>query len=88
MQTIKKLALALTVTICACNGDPKAGAWRFAEELEMPVAKISCTERDMDGDGYVSCTFKLTDGTVDYYECASYLSFNRGCKPKIKVFQQ
>lgn len=42
-----------------------------AQKLGWKVAGAACTGRDTDGDGYISCTVALEDGTERALECAS-----------------
>lgn len=63
------------------EGEAKA----FANELGLPMKTVTCRTKDTDGDGYVSCTFMLEDGSTDDYECAGARSTgnlirNSGCR--------
>jgi prepilin-type N-terminal cleavage/methylation domain-containing protein len=47
---------------------------------------VSCTERDTDGDGYISCkTSGRLDGQLvkDVLVCAAPWTFNKGCKDRL-----
>ena len=58
----------------------------FAQELDLDIEKVTCVKQDTDGDGYVSCMFKFTDGSLVPYECAGAMNLNSGCRePKINV---
>jgi hypothetical protein len=66
----------------------KANAAEFAAELGLELKGVSCVEHDTDGDGYVSCTFSLTSGDVQTFECAgrNIIQDNHGCRaPKLKL---
>lgn len=58
-----------------------------AQKLGWKVTGVACTGTDSDGDGYISCTVALEDGSERALECASG-GFDRiqGCKaaPLIK----
>lgn len=42
-----------------------------AKKLGWRLSGVACTGRDTDGDGYISCTVALEDGTERALECAS-----------------
>lgn len=70
------------------TAEPQARAW--ATGLGLTVANVSCTDRDTDGDGYVSCTVatKNDKGDVQLHavECAGRLTWNDGCRvPKLRA---
>jgi hypothetical protein len=54
---------------------------------QTKLSKISCNDRDLDGNGYATCTFLVTNeqkGTevTEDYECSS-VTYNDGCKKKL-----
>lgn len=66
------------------SAQENAESW--AKDLELDVEHVKCNGIDSDGDGYVSCTFKLKDGRIENYECSSSYLYD-GCKaiiPKIR----
>lgn len=61
----------------------------FISGLELDVDKLQCNGNDSDGDGYVSCTFKMKDGSTRQYECVGWSWFNEGCRePKMAINRQ
>ena len=85
------IALGASFTLAGCGmmyNKPEAeqNAKLFVSELELDVDKVFCNGSDSDGDGYVSCTFKMKDGTTRQYECVGWSMFNEGCRePKMSV---
>lgn len=99
-QTIPGLvALATLSTLAGCpnmTGAHKDAAEKeareWAAELGLDVKNVSCVAKDTDGDGYVSCTLVMGDGTTTKaVECAGARSTdnmirNSGCRePKLAV---
>lgn len=70
--------------VCNIAGVPGDTAQKNAEEwskdLSLPVEHVKCNSVDTDGDGYISCAFKMKSGTVESYECSAWTS-NDGCRP-------
>ena len=67
----------------------EANAREYADALGYSVRGVSCTNRDTDGDSYVSCDLVLEDGTKQNIQCAGKIPFwnlagNDGCKDIIK----
>ena len=65
------------------DGTAETEARAFAKQLGLTVRGVSCAGYDSDGDGYVSCTLSVTEGTesrVLAVECARAVSFNTGCR--------
>ena len=61
-------------------------ASRFIKNMELDVAKVQCNGTDSDGDGYVSCMFKMTNGTMQQFECAGWSWNGEGCRiPKMSI---
>lgn len=62
---------------------------RWAASLDIPIHAGVCNDADSDGDGYVSCTYKIEGepvGTTHQVECAAAWNFQHGCRePKIHV---
>lgn len=86
------LIVGVGVTKCTANltGLHKSVATKqanaFAQELGLDVEHVACVKQDTDGDGYVSCTFKFSDGSTQQFECAGAMNLNTGCRdPKINV---
>lgn len=95
---MKRLLFVIPILLLSLTGCPNVtGAHKtvaeneakaFASELGLPMKTVTCRTKDTDGDGYVSCTFMLEDGSTDDYECAGAraagnLIRNSGCrKPK------
>lgn len=70
------------------TGEHAEGAARtHAKKLDWKVKGIACAGVDTDGDGYISCTLVLEDGSERSLECASGgMGIASGCKtaPLIK----
>jgi hypothetical protein len=71
-------------TGCSDNGSTAEDeARKYAKSLGLEIKGVSCTERDSDGDGYVSCSISHNEnGSVAIMpvECAIKWSANSGCK--------
>lgn len=66
--------------------DAEKNAQAFVRELDLDVERYMCNGNDTDNDGYVSCTFKMKDGSTRQYECAGWSWFNDGCRePKLTI---
>lgn len=66
--------------------EKEARAW--ARDLGLDVAGISCADLDTDGDGYVSCTVRLSgEGQHTHQvECRGAWSSGHGCRdPKLRL---
>lgn len=94
MIVVAIIAILGGIAFKACNGnfghrdqnEATSNANRFIQEMGMEVERVSCVGVDSDGDGYVSCTFKMKDGTMQPYECAGWSWSGEGCKvPVAKV---
>lgn len=58
----------------------------FIRNLDLEVKSFQCNGIDSDGDGYVSCTFSMKNGSTRQFECAGWSFFNDGCRePKMKI---
>jgi hypothetical protein len=93
------LAVTALLTLTACpnmtgahKGVAEEEAQAWAAELDLKIHSVSCVEKDTDGDGYVSCTVVMADGTTTKaIECAGARSMdnmirNSGCRdPKMSV---
>jgi hypothetical protein len=97
-NTTGLLAFAALFTLTGCpnmtgahKGVAEDEAKEWAAELKLDVEAITCREKDTDGDGYVSCTIKTTDGQLLEKECAGARSTgnmirNSGCRePKLNL---
>jgi hypothetical protein len=72
------LSLMLLVSCAMFSTEiPVKNAERWATGLGYTVKGVSCSNRDSDGDGYVSCSLRA-DGPVFQLECA-YM-FPTGCR--------
>lgn len=85
-------AIALQgVASCGIRGSAEFAeqeARSHAQKLGWKVQGVACTAVDTDGDGYISCSLALQDGTERALECASGgLGSVNGCKtaPLIKT---
>lgn len=69
------------------SGSAETEARNYATQLGLSVKGVSCTDRDSDGDGYVSCSVSHVENgklTIQPVECAIKWSTNSGCKaPKM-----
>jgi len=93
------IVIAIIGIICAlvfgvvggnCNGKNQSSAednaQRFIKNMELDVAKVQCNGTDSDGDGYVSCMFKMKSGEMKQFECAGWTWNGEGCRiPKLSV---
>lgn len=79
----------MLLAFVGCFGDPeaaKASARAYAKDLGYDVAGVSCTGVDSDGDGYVSCTVRLSNPDPSGHsllalECSrGEATFTSGCK--------
>lgn len=57
-------------------------AREHADKLGWKVTGVACVNTDTNGDGYISCTLVLDDGTERALACAAgdFLSRVKGCK--------
>jgi flagellar basal body-associated protein FliL len=68
----------------------EASARQYAKEMEYKAVGVSCTNKDKDGNGYVSCSLRLPDRTKEKLQCVGavpfwYLTSNEGCKDVEKL---
>ncbi len=58
-------------------------ARQYAKELNLDVKGVSCSPRDSDGDGYVSCTISTNDKNdpIVEVECLAAYTITDGCRP-------
>jgi hypothetical protein len=73
------------ITCSSSQGLAEEEARDYAAKMGLTLKNISCTNRDMDGDGYVSCTLNVVekDGSLSRIpiECAAKWTYNNeGCK--------
>ena len=100
-KTITLLALPALLALTACpnmtgahKGVAEDEAKEWAKELDMDLKSVSCVAKDTDGDGYVSCTLMMGDGSTKAVECAGARGDgtwirNSGCRdPKLSVGAQ
>jgi len=75
----------------------EAQATQYAQDLGYKINGASCTNKDTDGDSYVSCALNLEDGTLQRVECVGNIppwplgpfTTNKGCKlPKLMPAKQ
>ena len=66
------------------KGTAEDEARKYGVSLGLEVKGVSCTNRDTDGDGYVSCSISYIDNgkiSIMPVECASRWTVNNdGCK--------
>lgn len=65
------------------GGKAKDEARRFVSEMGLRVNGVTCSDRDTDRDGYVSCTVSVdNDGKthLEAIECAARYTWNDGCR--------
>lgn len=71
-------------TRCSDNGSTAEDeARKYAKSLGIDLKGVSCTERDSDGDGYVSCSISHNENgktEIMPVECAVKWGMNSGCK--------
>ena len=61
-------------------------AVNYIREMQMDAKGFSCGNQDTDGDGYVSCSFNMNDGSRVNLECAGWsLVGTSGCRDKNKM---
>lgn len=73
------------------SGQAEHNAKAFVQKMYgAPDAKASCMDRDIDANGYVSCTvvYESANGQVNTIplECAANFSLNSGCKMAMPVY--
>lgn len=73
---------------CQSNsGTAEEEAQAYAKKLGLEVVGVSCTDKDSDDDGYVSCSVSHKENgklAIQPVECATKWSVNSGCKaPKM-----
>lgn len=73
---MKKYLLLLALTSCVTTDEAVSSARRFATDLGYEVRGVSCSGRDSDGDGYMSCSVRVIgDGPPLELQCGV-----SGCK--------
>jgi prepilin-type N-terminal cleavage/methylation domain-containing protein len=69
---------------CTSNeGSAEEEARKYGMQLGLEVKGVSCTNRDTDGDGYVSCSISHNENgklSIMPVECAVKFGMNSGCK--------
>ncbi|MCK9567396.1 prepilin-type N-terminal cleavage/methylation domain-containing protein [Candidatus Pacearchaeota archaeon] len=82
----------ITFRSCASNsGEAEAEARKYAQSLGVEIKSVSCTDRDTDHDGYVSCSISYNDNgklAITPVECATRWSTNSGCKAPRQVVRR
>lgn len=66
-------------------------ARKYAKSLGMDIKGVSCTDRDTDHDGYVSCSVSYLDNgktEIMPVECAVRWAMNSGCKSPKQVIRR
>ena len=62
----------------------EAKAW--ANEIGLKYKGVTCSDRDSDNDGYISCTVLPEVGDIVNVECAAAYTIASGCRsPKFSV---
>lgn len=83
------LAVIFGVVGGSCGHDQSSAnenAAKFIHNMELDVAKVQCNGTDSDGDGYVSCMFKMKSGEMKQFECAGWTWNGEGCRiPKMSL---
>ena len=88
MKTILILAATLAMAGACSNTDAKAAeaaAAQYAQKVKGATGDVSCTQKDSDGDGYVTCTIFMAEGENQSVERGSekhcvFSDCARGCK--------
>ena len=78
------LAMACT-TPDMMKSSAERNAREFTQDMQMQSTGVSCSARDSDADGDVSCTVMMSDGTTKPIECNYDFAFAplgqaSGCK--------
>jgi prepilin-type N-terminal cleavage/methylation domain-containing protein len=77
---------------CSSSGDEAAAeARKYGTSLGMEVKGVSCTDRDTDHDGYVSCSISYNDNgklAIMPVECAVRWGMNSGCKSQKQMIRR
>jgi len=73
------------ITWSSSQGLAEEEARNYAAKMDRTLKGVSCMNRDIDGDGYVSCTLNVVekDGSLSRVpiECAAKWTYNNeGCK--------
>ncbi len=67
------------------NGDAHRDALQWASQIS-DATQVTCTERDTDGDGYISCTVFRREMDPIFIECATGVAWTSGCRaPKAVI---
>lgn len=83
--------LAVIFSRVACVGETQTAAAKsearsWARELGLQTTGVACANIDSDGDGYVSCTIALKDGSTKQIECRGAYAPGHGCRePKLRI---
>jgi len=82
------IAITLLAVLSACGIDgtkARKNADTFTRTaLGATPKKITCQNTDSDGDGYVSCTVRDSEGELYALQCSGAFSFNSGCRLGIR----
>jgi hypothetical protein len=85
MKTIFVVVAALALVACSKTDPAEAerAATEYAKKVKDSTGEVSCTQKDTDGDGYVTCTVFMVSGEDRSVECGAErfcLDCARGCK--------
>jgi len=88
MIVIAIIGIMVSVIAAAVGGNwtgrhkesAQENANEFISSMELKVDKVQCNGTDSDGDGYVSCMFKMQDGSMKQFECAGWTWNGEGCR--------
>lgn len=68
-----RCALLFLLVGCVTTGsrtaDATTNAKTWASSMGMDIKGVACSGVDSDGDGYVSCSVNMTDGSIRAVEC-------------------
>lgn len=98
MIVVAIIGVVIAITVgtvlrsCSSSGDEAAAeARKYAQSLGLEIKGVSCTDRDTDNDGYVSCSVSHNDnGKLEIMpvECAVRWGMNNGCKSPKQIVRR
>lgn len=82
------VASIFVIGFVKCNGEysgrnkeiAEKEANKWAREMNMQPIGVSCSGKDSDNDGYVSCSINTEKGVVNV-ECVAAYQLASGCRP-------
>lgn len=81
------LGIILVSAAASLNVDARPIAEEWANDMGVKYKGITCSSRDSDMDGYVSCSVRAESGEILAIEC-QYGFLHKSCKmaqPKVKI---